>query len=34
VSTLTRSITIDAQVDTVFDFALDISHMWKMKDVD
>jgi len=34
VATLTRSITIDAPVDTVFDFALDISQLWKMKDVE
>lgn len=32
-ATLTRSITIDAPVDTVFDFALDISQLWKAKDV-
>jgi len=32
-ATLTRSITIDAPVDTVFDFALDIGRLWKMKDV-
>src|SRR6478736_3274059 len=34
VAILTRSITIDAPVDTVFDFALDISQLWKMKDVE
>jgi uncharacterized protein YndB with AHSA1/START domain len=34
VATLTRSITIDAPVDTVFDFALDIRQLWKMKDVE
>jgi hypothetical protein len=34
VAILTRSITIDAPVDNVFDFALDISQLWKMKDVD
>ncbi|MBP1136467.1 hypothetical protein JOE31_002699 [Arthrobacter sp. PvP023] len=33
-ATLTRSITIDAPVDTVFNFALDISQLWKMKDVE
>ncbi|MBT1002881.1 SRPBCC family protein [Paenarthrobacter sp. DKR-5] len=33
-ATLTRSITIDAPVDTVFDVALDISQLWKMKDVE
>ncbi|HEX6234805.1 MAG TPA: SRPBCC family protein [Jiangellaceae bacterium] len=32
-ATLTRSITVDAPVDTVFDFALDIGRLWKMKDV-
>lgn len=32
-ATLTRSITIDAPVDTVFDFALDISRLWAWKDV-
>ena len=32
-ATLTRSITINAPVDTVFDFALDISQLWKAKDV-
>ena len=32
-ATLTRSITIDAPVDTVFDFALDIGRLWKWKDV-
>jgi len=32
-ATLTRSITIAAPVDTVFDFALDIDRLWKWKDV-
>ena len=32
-ATLTRSITIDAPVTTVFDFALDISRLWRWKDV-
>ena len=32
-ATLTRSITIDAPVDTVFDYALDIRQLWNMKDV-
>jgi uncharacterized protein YndB with AHSA1/START domain len=32
-ATLTRSITIDAPVDTVFDYALDISQLWRAKDV-
>ncbi|GAB3019636.1 hypothetical protein GCM10011376_29000 [Nocardioides flavus (ex Wang et al. 2016)] len=32
-ATLTRSIIIDAPVDTVFDFALDINQLWKAKDV-
>ena len=32
-TSLTRSITIDAPVGKVFDFALDISQLWKMKDV-
>ena len=32
-ATLTRSITIAAPVDTVFDFALDISRLWRWKDV-
>ncbi len=32
-ATLTRSITIDAPVDTVFDFALNIGRFWKWKDV-
>lgn len=32
-ATLTRSITIDAPVDTVFDYALDISRLWQVKDV-
>lgn len=32
-ATLTRSITIDAPVDTVFDVALDITRLWKVKDV-
>ena len=30
---LTRSITIDAPVETVFDIALDIGRLWKMKDL-
>lgn len=30
---LTRSIQVDAAVDTVFDFALDIGQLWKWKDV-
>lgn len=32
-STLTRSITVDAPVDTVFAYALDVSRLWKVKDV-
>lgn len=32
-ATLTRSITIDAPVDTVFEIASDISRLWKAKDV-
>lgn len=32
-ATLTRSITIDAPVDTVFDYALDIRQLWNWKDV-
>ena len=32
-ATLTRSITIDAPVDKVFDFALDIRRLWVAKDV-
>ncbi len=32
-ATLTRSITIDAPVDKVFDFALDIGRLWTWKDV-
>ena len=32
-ATLTRSITIDAPVETVFDYALDISQLWRSKDV-
>jgi uncharacterized protein YndB with AHSA1/START domain len=32
-ATLTRSITIDAPVDTVFDLALDIRELWKFKDI-
>ena len=32
-ATLTRSIVIDAPVETVFDTALDISKLWKVKDV-
>lgn len=32
-ATLTRSIMIDAPVATVFDFALDIRQLWKVKDV-
>ena len=30
---LTRSITIDAPVDAVFDYALDVGRLWKVKDV-
>ena len=30
---LTRSITVDAPVDRVFDYALDITKLWKAKDV-
>jgi uncharacterized protein YndB with AHSA1/START domain len=32
-ATLRRSITVDAPVSTVFDFALDIGQLWKWKDV-
>lgn len=32
-ATLKRSITIDAPVDRVFDIALDISRLWRVKDV-
>jgi uncharacterized protein YndB with AHSA1/START domain len=32
-ATLTRSITIDAPVDKVFDFALDLGRLWVWKDV-
>ena len=32
-ATLTRSVMIDAPVDRVFDFALDISQLWRAKDV-
>lgn len=32
-ATLTRSITIDAPVDTVFDYALDIRNLWVIPDV-
>ena len=32
-ATLTRSITIDAPVDEVFDFALDVGRLWQWKDV-
>jgi uncharacterized protein YndB with AHSA1/START domain len=32
-ATLTRSITVDAPVDRVFDFASDIGRLWKWKDV-
>lgn len=32
-ATLTRSVMINAPVDTVFDFALDISRLWRAKDV-
>ncbi len=32
-TTLARSITIDAPVDTVFDHALDIRQLWQAKDV-
>jgi hypothetical protein len=30
---LTRSITVHAPVDAVFDYALDITKLWKVKDV-
>ena len=33
-ATLTRSITIAAPVDTVFEFALDIGRLWRWKDVE
>lgn len=32
-TTLTRSITIDAPLDTVFDYALDVGRLWHVKDV-
>lgn len=32
-TTLTRSVTIDAPVGTVFEYALDVSRLWKVKDV-
>lgn len=32
-ATLTRSITIDAPVETVFDYALDIKNLWVVPDV-
>lgn len=32
-ATLTRSVIIDAPVDTVFDVALDIRRLWNVKDV-
>ena len=32
-ATLTRSITIGAPVESVFDFALDISRLWRWRDV-
>ena len=32
-TTLTRSITIDAPVDTVFEYALDVGRLWQVKDV-
>lgn len=32
-TTLTRSVTVDAPVDTVFEYALDVSRLWKVKDV-
>ena len=32
-ATLTRSIMIDAPVDTVFDFALNIGNLWKAQDI-
>lgn len=32
-TTLTRSITIHAPVDTVFEYALEIDRLWKVKDV-
>lgn len=33
VATLTRSITIEAPVETVFDYALDIRNLWVIPDV-
>ena len=32
-TTLTRSITVDAPLDTVFDYALDVGRLWHVKDV-
>jgi uncharacterized protein YndB with AHSA1/START domain len=32
-TTLTRSVTVNAPVDTVFEYALDVSRLWKVKDV-
>lgn len=32
-ATLTRSITIDAPISTVFDIALDINRLWRAEDV-
>ena len=32
-TTLTRSITIDAPVDAVFEYALDVGRLWTVKDV-
>jgi uncharacterized protein YndB with AHSA1/START domain len=33
-ATLTRSITVDAPVDSVFDFALDVGKLWEWEDLD
>lgn len=32
-ATLTRDIMIDAPIDTVFDYALDVRHLWNSKEV-
>jgi uncharacterized protein YndB with AHSA1/START domain len=32
-TTLTRSVTVDAPVGTVFEYALDVARFWKVKDV-
>ena len=32
-ATLTRSITIDAPVAEVFDYAMDVTNLWRVKDV-